>query len=69
MAANTYIVRALAWLGPREVEDGLAAVVPHLSTDDLVEVEKAMAAARAIIPAWMAAVQSVYLTSGPIANG
>jgi hypothetical protein len=54
------VIRALAWLGPREVEDGLAAVVPHLSTDDLVE----LAAARAIIPAWMAAPLSAVIANG-----
>ena len=43
-------VRALAWFGPREVEDALAKVVNKLSDDDMAE----LAAARAIMPAWMA---------------
>ena len=43
-------VRALAWLGPREVEEALAQIVPKLSDEDLDE----LAAARAGMPAWMA---------------
>ena len=43
-------VRALAWFGPREVEDALAAVASRLSDEDMAE----LAAARAIMPAWMA---------------
>ena len=31
------VIRALAWLGPREVEDGLEAVLPCLSPDEVVE--------------------------------
>lgn len=31
------VVRALSWLGPLEVEDGLALVVSRLSADDLAE--------------------------------
>ena len=44
------VIRALAWLGPEEVEDGLDAVLPSLSADDLDE----LSAARAVMPAWMA---------------
>ena len=44
-------VRALAWFGPREIEDALAIVAPRLSADDMAE----LAAARATMPAWMAA--------------
>ena len=44
-------VRALAWFGPREIEDALARVAPRLSADDMAE----LAAARATMPAWMAA--------------
>ena len=43
-------VRALAWLGPGEVEDALATVAPRLSADDMAE----LAAARATMPTWMA---------------
>ena len=44
------VIRALAWLGPEEVEDGLDTVLPSLSADDLDE----LSAARAVMPAWMA---------------
>jgi hypothetical protein len=44
------VIRALAWLGPEEVEDGLDAVLPRLSGEDLEE----FAAARAVMPRWMA---------------
>ena len=54
------VVRALAWLGPLEVEDGLAMVVPRLSADDLAE----LAAARATMPAWMAAPVSALIANG-----
>ena len=54
------VVRALAWLGPLEVEDGLALVVSRLSPDDLAE----LAAARATMPAWMAAPVSALIASG-----
>lgn len=53
-------VRALAWLGPREVEEALAAVVFQLSSDDLAE----LAAARAIMPTWMAEPISGLLARG-----
>ena len=43
------IIRALAWLGPEEVVDGLEAVLPELSSDDLNE----LAASRAVMPNWM----------------
>ena len=43
-------VRALAWLGPREVETGIEAIVPKLSAEDFDE----LVAARALLPAWMA---------------
>ena len=54
------VVRALAWLGPLEVEDGLALVVSRLSAEDLAE----LAAARATMPAWMAAPVSALIASG-----
>ena len=44
------IIRALAWLGPEEIEDGLEAVLPELSADELDE----LAVARAVMPNWMA---------------
>ncbi len=40
------VIRALAWLGPEEVEDGLDLVLPTLSETDREE----LAAARATIP-------------------
>ena len=44
------VIRALAWLGPEEVEEGIEAVLPTLSAQDLEE----LSAARAIMPMWMA---------------
>ena len=44
------VIRALAWLGPAEVEDGLEAVLPTLSDAERDE----FAAARAVMPIWMA---------------
>jgi len=44
------VIRALAWLGPREVDEGLEAVLPTLSAEDLEE----LSAARAVMPIWMA---------------
>ena len=52
------IIRALAWLGPHEVEDGLEAVLPELSRDDRNE----LAAARAVMPSWMAEPVSARLS-------
>lgn len=54
------IIRALAWLGPEEVEDGLDAVVPELSLDDLNE----LATVRAVMPNWMAEPVSARLWHG-----
>ncbi len=51
------VIRALAWLGPQEVEDGLEAVLPTLSEEDRDE----LAAARAVMPNWMAEPVSVHL--------
>ena len=53
-------VRALAWFGPREVEDALAAVASRLSDDDMAE----LAAARAIMPGWMAEPVSALIADG-----
>ena len=44
------VIRALAWLGPDEVNEGLEAVLPTLSAEDLEE----LSAVRAIMPIWMA---------------
>ena len=44
------VIRALAWLGPREVEEGLDAVLPTLGREDLDE----LSTARAVMPGWMA---------------
>ena len=44
------VIRALAWLGPEDVEDSLDAVLPTLSAADREE----LAAARAVMPIWMA---------------
>ena len=44
------VLRALAWLGPGEIEAGLDTVLPGLSAQDLGE----LSAARATMPAWMA---------------
>ena len=43
-------VRALAWLGPEEVEENLGAIEKRLSSRDLEE----LAATRAVMPAWLA---------------
>ena len=44
------VIRALAWLGPNEVERSLDAVLPVLSEEDLSE----LLAARMVMPPWMA---------------
>ena len=54
------VIRALAWLGPEEVEDGLETVLPTLSEEDWDEI----AAARAIMPIWMAEAVSARLSPG-----
>ena len=54
------VIRALAWLGPAEVEDGLEAVLPTLSETDRDE----LAAARAVMPIWMAEPVSARLVHG-----
>ena len=43
-------VRALAWLGPEEVEENLGVIEKRLSPRDLEE----LAATRAVMPAWLA---------------
>ena len=54
------VIRALAWLGPEEVEDGLDAVLRRLSEEDLDQ----LAAARAVMPTWMAERLSTHLAHG-----
>ncbi len=54
------VVRALAWLGPREVETGIDAIMPKLSAEDFDE----LAAIRAILPTWMAVPLSARITHG-----
>ena len=54
------VIRALAWLGPHEIEEGLEAVLPGLSVAEIDE----LAAARAIMPFWMAESISARLTHG-----
>ena len=53
-------VRALAWLGPKEVEEGLSAIGQKLSPEDVRE----LAASRAVMPAWMAEPVSAMVASG-----
>ncbi len=54
------VIRALAWLGPAEVDDGLDAVLPTLSEEDREE----LAAARAVMPIWMAEPLSARIAHG-----
>ncbi len=54
------VIRALTWLGPEEVEDGLEAVLPMLSDEDREE----LAVARAVMPIWMAEPLSARLAHG-----
>ena len=53
-------IRALAWLGPEEVEDGLETVLPQLSDEDRNE----LGAARAVMPIWLAEPLSARLSHG-----
>ena len=54
------LIRALAWLGPQEVEDGLQAVLPTLSAEDMND----LSTARALMPNWMAEPVSARLSHG-----
>lgn len=54
------VIRALAWLGPEEVENSLDTVLPRLSKGDLQE----LAVARATMPKWMAKPLSRRLAYG-----
>ena len=53
-------IRALAWMGPQEVEESLGRVVAQLSTEDLSE----LSAARATLPAWIAEPVSALIVHG-----
>ncbi len=53
-------IRALAWLGPAEVEENLEAVLPTLSEAEREE----LAAARAVMPIWMSEPLSACLAHG-----
>ena len=54
------IVRALAWLGPEEVEAGLRQVASRIPDEDLAE----LADARATLPAWIAEPVSGLVSHG-----
>ena len=54
------VIRALAWLGPAEVDDSLEAILPTLSAEDRDE----LAAARAVMPIWMAEPVSARMLHG-----
>ena len=54
------VIRALAWLGPEAVEDGLEAVLPRLSAEDRDD----LSAACAVMPTWMAEPVSARLSHG-----
>ena len=53
-------VRALAWLGPAEIEDNLQAIQRRLSGEDIGE----LAEARAVMPAWIAEPISSMIANG-----
>lgn len=54
------VIRAIAWLGPDEVEESLDILLPKLSGSDLDE----LAAARTDLPTWMAEPLSRRLAHG-----
>ena len=54
------IIRALAWLGPNEVREGLQTVLPALSPEEIDE----LAEARATMPHWMAEPVSMIVDYG-----
>ena len=53
-------VRALAWLGPQEIEESLMVIGGKLSDQELGE----LAASRAMMPAWIAEPVSAMVASG-----
>ncbi len=54
------VIRALAWLGPEEVRDGLGRVAAALSAEEIDE----LADARATMPHWMAEPVSDLVVNG-----
>ena len=54
------VIRALAWIGPDEIQEGLQTVLPRLSREDIDE----LAAARAVMPHWMAEPVSALVPRG-----
>ena len=54
------VIRALAWLGPEEVEGALKAALPTLGDEDRHE----LSAARATMPNWMAQPVSARMSHG-----
>lgn len=54
------VVRALAWIGPEDVDDGLKLVAGSLSDDEIDE----LGAARAVMPNWMAESVSAWCANG-----
>lgn len=54
------VIRALAWLGPEEVREGLQSVLSTLSREDIDE----LADARATMPHWMAEAVSLLAAYG-----
>ena len=54
------VIRALAWLGPAEIQEGLQTVLPGLSHEDMDE----LAEARATMPHWMAEPVSALVAHG-----
>ena len=54
------VIRALAWLGPEEIEDNLETVLPTLSDEDRNE----LSVARAVMPTWMAGPLSAHIGHG-----
>ena len=54
------VIRALAWLGPREVQDALEFAAPRLSSEDVAE----LARTRATMPGWMARPVSAFVARG-----
>ena len=55
------VVRALAWLGPLEAEGGLAALERRLDGKLPAARKAELAAARAVMPAWMAAPMGAFV--------
>ena len=56
------VIRALAWMGPEEAPDALGKVIPRFSQEDCDE----LAAARALLPIWLAEIISQRIANGQI---